>query len=66
MIKLAIEGMTCEHCVMAVRRALSRVSGVEAVEVNLEHGEALVRGVVSAEKLTAAVADEGYQARLVG
>jgi copper chaperone len=29
MLKLKVEGMTCNHCVMTVKKALSRVPGVE-------------------------------------
>lgn len=30
-----VQGMSCGHCEAAVRRALERVSGIEAVEVDL-------------------------------
>ena len=39
---LAIVGMTCEGCVQSVTRTLSRVPGVERVEVSLEEGKAKV------------------------
>ncbi|MDH3969085.1 MAG: cation transporter, partial [Rhodospirillales bacterium] len=40
MIRLKVEGMTCQHCVKAVREALSSVPGVDQVaEVDLESGE---------------------------
>jgi len=34
-VALAITGMTCGHCVAAVKKALAAVPGVEAVEVTL-------------------------------
>jgi copper chaperone len=65
MIRLKIEGMTCDHCVKAVREALSTVPGVDRVaEVNLERGEALVSGKPPTEALLAAVREEGYEARV--
>ena len=63
MIRLKIEGMTCDHCVKAVREALSAVPGVDRVEeVNRERGEALVSGEPPMEALLAAVREEGYEA----
>ena len=65
MLKLKIEGMTCNHCVMAVKKALSRVSGVERAEVSLERGEALVEGNADPKALIQAVEAEGYRAEVL-
>ena len=66
MITIKVTGMTCEHCVKAVSRALAGVPGVESVrEVSLERNEALVEGKPEAEALLAAVREEGYDARIV-
>jgi copper chaperone len=63
MIRLKIEGMSCDHCVRAVTRALGAVPGVtQVVEVSLERGEALVEGEPALEQLIAAIEAEGYQA----
>ncbi len=65
MIRLKVEGMTCQHCVKAVRGALSSVPGVDRVaEVDLESGEALVDGEPQADALLAALHEEGYEARV--
>ena len=63
-VVLSIEGMSCGHCVGAVRRALEGVPGVEQVEVRLDEGRALVRGTADPEALVRAVREEGYEARL--
>ena len=42
MKKIKINGMNCNHCKMAVEKALAGVDGVEKVEVNLENKEAIV------------------------
>lgn len=58
---LQITGMSCNHCVRAVREALERVDGVE-VE-NVEVGSARVRyddAKTSQEALAKAVEEEGY------
>jgi copper chaperone len=62
MIELKIEGMSCDHCVRAVTKALTKVPGVtRVVEVSLERGEATVDGEAAFEQLAAAVREEGYQ-----
>jgi copper chaperone len=60
---LTIDGMTCGHCVSAVRQALDGVDGatVESVAV----GSATVAydpARTSPERLAAAVTEEGYAA----
>ena len=37
---IKIKGMSCEHCVMAVKKALSGLPGVKEVHVDLKKGEA--------------------------
>ena len=59
----SVPGMHCAHCERAVREEVSTVSGVTAVDVDLERK--LV--VVAAEPLDdaavrAAIADAGYEA----
>jgi copper chaperone len=62
-IHLKVDGMTCMHCVSAVRKALAAVAGVEeVVEVSLETGSATVRGNADTDALIAAVKEAGYQA----
>ena len=65
-VKLSVEGMSCDHCVRAVDKALARVAGVDAVvDVSLERGEATVEGEPQIAALIAAVEEEGYSAELV-
>ncbi len=67
-LDLGIEGMTCAACVRRVERALERVPGVVAAEVNLATERARVRvaGHPTAELLTEAVRGAGYAARVLG
>ncbi|MGW0023373.1 heavy-metal-associated domain-containing protein [Rhodococcus sp. NPDC003383] len=37
-----VEGMTCGHCVSAVREEISAIPGVSEVDVNLETGTVVV------------------------
>ncbi len=63
--KLNIQGMSCGHCVGAVRDALSQVAGVETViDVNLDRAEAIVEGQPDKDQLVAAVAAAGYEAKV--
>jgi copper chaperone len=60
-IKLAIDGMTCGHCVSAVDKALKKIDGV-TVE-NVAVGSATLAfdpTAVSEARITEAVEDEGY------
>lgn len=61
-IKLNITGMTCEHCVRAVTKALKYVPGVTDVEVKLQPGSAVVHGEMDPTDLISAVTSEGYVA----
>jgi copper chaperone len=66
MVKLKVQGMSCEHCVRAVNSALAEVEGVDRViEVSLERGEAIVDGDPAISALIAAIAEEGYSAESV-
>ena len=59
---LKVNGMTCMHCVGAVKKALEQVPGVEAAEVSLEKAQALVTGDADVQAMAAAVKEEGYSA----
>lgn len=61
MVRLHVEGMTCAHCVMAVKKALLKVSGVKDVQVDLDRKEAVVDGEVDPDLLIRAVEEEGYR-----
>ena len=57
---LTIEGMSCQHCVGRVEKALNDLDGVKAT-VTLEPGEAKVEGAnLSEDVLKKAVEDAGY------
>jgi copper chaperone len=61
---LKVTGMTCNHCVMAVTKALQKVPGVESADVSLAKAQAVVQGSADAQALIAAVKEEGYEAAL--
>lgn len=62
--ELTINGMSCNHCVAAVKSALATLPGVSAVEVTLEPGHATIEhdGQSPVSEMIAAVEEEGYEA----
>ena len=60
--EIKVTGMSCQHRVGAVTRALEAVPGVTAVQVDFETGLARVQGEADPGSLTQAVVDAGYGA----
>jgi copper ion binding protein len=61
---LKIQGMTCNHCVMRVAKALKAVPGVQDAQVDLQKGEAVIsydETKVTMEQLSFAVVEAGYK-----
>ncbi|MBD2820166.1 copper-exporting P-type ATPase CopA [Xenorhabdus sp. 42] len=61
---LALQGLTCMHCVGRVKKALENISGVEQINVSLNYAK--VTGDVSADMLITTIVDAGYQATVAG
>ncbi|RJS93028.1 heavy-metal-associated domain-containing protein [Salinisphaera sp. Q1T1-3] len=62
-MKLNIQGMSCQHCVAAVREALTDVDGVtQVINVDLSSGVAEIEGNPEPAAVVAAVEAEGYTA----
>lgn len=61
---IKVKGMSCQHCVQAVTRALNGVEGLENVQVDLDSGQASYDTVkpVDLETIKAAVKEAGYEA----
>lgn len=60
-----VTGMTCEHCVNAVKGEISQLTGVDQVNVELEGGKVTVTSVAAVDdaEVRAAVEKAGYQVR---
>ncbi len=66
-VRIAVSGMTCQHCVARVEKALQAVNGILGVYVDLTDGAAEVdfdEGTVSIDEIVAAVKSSGYEAEL--
>jgi copper chaperone len=60
--KIHIQGMTCHHCVMAVKKELSKIPGLQLKDVAI--GSALLEfdeKKVTASQIAAAVEEAGYR-----
>jgi copper chaperone len=58
-----VDGMSCDHCKVAVTDEVQRVDGVDHVSVDLETKRVVVRGLdVSDADVRAAVYEAGYDA----
>jgi copper chaperone len=63
MATVKIKGMSCNHCVMAVTKALNEIHGVKDVKVDLAKGEATYNETmpVDMKVVEAQIAKAGYE-----
>jgi copper chaperone len=63
MTKVKIKGMSCQHCVMAVTKALKEIEGVQNVTVDLASGEATFNETtpVDQTKVKEKITKAGYE-----
>jgi len=62
MIELKVGGMTCNHCVMAVTRAVKQLDPAAEVKVDLPSGRVQVQTTAATAQVAAAIAEAGYEA----
>lgn len=59
---LKIKGMSCEHCVASVKKALENVPGLSQVNVNLQAGEAtFANSGTDRRKIREAISKIGFE-----
>ena len=60
---IKVRGMTCQHCVMSVRKALGHLEGVQNVDVDLAKGEIRFENTkaLAHDQIQKAVEDAGYE-----
>ena len=60
--ELTIEGMTCGHCVMAVRKELSKLTNVNVEDVQIGRARVNVDETkVTRDSIAKAIDDAGYR-----
>jgi len=60
---LKVKGMSCQHCVMSVTKALNQLDGVKNVQVDLAKGEVRfdnTKNIIS-DQIQKAITDAGYE-----
>lgn len=65
-IKLNVEGMACQHCVLSIQKAVGALKGVNGVEVNLKGKQVTVdydSSQVDFETIKNAIEDQGYDVK---
>jgi len=61
--ELNVQGMSCQHCVHAVKTSVSAIAGVDSVDVSLEKNLVTVGfdpAQTSLQSIETAIEDEGY------
>jgi copper chaperone len=62
-LRFSVPGMTCGHCVAAVREEVLNVSGVSDVTIDLDSKTVVVNGTgIDPTQVWAAVDEAGYEA----
>ena len=63
MKSIKIKGMNCQHCVMAVTKALSSINGIKNVQIDLKSGIASYEETkpVESKIIADAVKKAGYE-----
>lgn len=61
MESVKIKGMSCQHCVGSVQKALEAIPGIDNVIVDLEQGSAKYDGSVSKEVIENTIRNIGFE-----
>ena len=61
MTTVKIKGMSCQHCVASVTKALQALPGVSDVQVDLAKGRASYKGDVAKDMVTKAITSIGFE-----
>jgi copper chaperone CopZ len=60
-MQLIVEGMTCDHCVRSITKAIQAIDAQARVDVDLPRGTVAIDGNVDADRATAAIEEAGYR-----
>jgi copper chaperone len=55
-----VEGMSCQHCVVAVTRSIHEIDAAATVQVDLEQGRVVVSSAQTIDALKEAIDEAGY------
>jgi len=63
-----ISGMSCNHCVANVEKAINQLEGIDKVKIHLKKNQGVVKfdeAKVSAEQIASAVTEAGYETEVI-
>ena len=60
---LKVKGMSCQHCVMSVTKALNQIEGIQGIQVDLQKGEVRFDNTkaIASNRIEKAIQDAGYE-----
>jgi len=60
---IRVKGMTCQHCVMSVKKALGKLEGIQHVDVDLQQAEVRFDNTtgVASTLVKKAIEEAGYE-----
>ncbi len=60
---LKVKGMSCQHCVVSVTKALGQLEGIKNVQVDLAKGEVRFDNTkeVASQRIAKAIEEAGYE-----
>ncbi len=60
---IRVKGMSCQHCVMSVTKALGQLEGIKNVHVDLAKGEVRFDNLkeIASNRIEKAIQDAGYE-----
>lgn len=60
---IKVEGMTCQHCVQTITRALNKILGINSIDIILDNNEVNVRfdeNQTNLQEITKKIAQVGF------
>ncbi|PIV23810.1 MAG: mercury transporter [Deltaproteobacteria bacterium CG_4_8_14_3_um_filter_45_9] len=60
---LKVKGMSCQHCVMSVTKALNQLEGIQNIQVDLQKGEVRFDNTkaLALNRIEKAIEEAGYE-----
>ena len=60
---LKVKGMSCQHCVMSITKALNQLEGIQNIQVDLQKGEVRLDNTkaLASNRIDKAIEVAGYE-----
>ncbi len=60
-----VEKMMCGGCSSNIEKALSNVTEIDAIEIDLENKTVIIEGNIKADEIASIITDAGYPATII-